>query len=153
MPQRYENLTEVEFLAHQAELAKSAIANSSTQFKEAIKSATDLKAWAHYHPWLSVGVAGAVGFSLAAALKGKKPMPAASVNGSAATKGETSANGAAATAARAGMATPLLAGIFRLAGTVLETTVLTALRTDAFQSQARESAEESRSVPISSKQY
>jgi hypothetical protein len=68
-PTKFENLTEAEFLAHEAELAKSAISTAFNDLKANLARAADVKLWAHHYPWLTMGVAAASGFTLAGVVK------------------------------------------------------------------------------------
>ena len=72
---RYERLTEAEFLAHQAELAKTALQNTLTEFKTNLAHAGDPKLWTHHYPWVSIGLAAATGFTLAAVVNGADTAP------------------------------------------------------------------------------
>jgi hypothetical protein len=69
-PRRYETLTESEYLTHESELAKTAIARTIDELKESVLKAGDVRLWTHHHPWAAVGIAAATGFSLAAAVRG-----------------------------------------------------------------------------------
>jgi hypothetical protein len=62
----YAKLTEAEFLSHEAELAKTAIGNALSEFKTELAKAGDVRLWAHHYPWVTLGVAAATGFTLAA---------------------------------------------------------------------------------------
>ena len=66
---QFENLTEAEFLAHEAELAKSAISIAMNELKANLWRGADVKLWAHHYPWLTLGVAAASGFTLAGIVK------------------------------------------------------------------------------------
>jgi hypothetical protein len=66
----YDNLTEAEFLAHEAELAKTALGNTLGEIKADLAKAGNFKLWAHHYPWLTVGLAAATGFTLAAVAAG-----------------------------------------------------------------------------------
>jgi hypothetical protein len=65
----YDNLTESEFLTHQAELARTAISGALAELKTELSKAGNVKLWTHHYPWVSLGVAAATGFTLAAVVK------------------------------------------------------------------------------------
>jgi hypothetical protein len=66
----YANLSEAEFLAHEAELAKTALSNTLSELKGSFSQAGNIKLWAHHYPWVTVGLAVATGFTLAAVASG-----------------------------------------------------------------------------------
>ncbi len=68
-PQRYETLTESEYLTHEGELAKTAIARTIDELKASLIKAGDVRLWTHHHPWVAIGVGAATGFSLAAVVR------------------------------------------------------------------------------------
>jgi hypothetical protein len=133
-PKAYENLSEAEFLNHQAELAKTAISASLDELKSALKSAADVKLWAHHHPWVSVGVAAATGFTLASMVGGSKsPDRSAHNNVGRSTVDRLNQVGAEDTSSASGS---LLSSLFTLARTALEASLVAAIRTEGMNRAA-----------------
>ena len=69
-PNSYDNLSEAEFLTHEAELAKTALSNTLAELIGSFAQAGNLKLWAHHYPWVTAGLAVATGFALAAVATG-----------------------------------------------------------------------------------
>ncbi len=57
--------SEAEFLAHEAERAQAAIANTLDELKRSIETAVDPVRWAKEHPWAALGIAAVSGFAAA----------------------------------------------------------------------------------------
>jgi hypothetical protein len=137
-PSRYSKLTEAEFLAHEADLAKTAISNALAELKTNVAKAADVKLWAHHYPWLTVGVAAATGFTLATI--------ATSSNGDGReTEGEEETRqrllreaakvpyNSAAVGAKPKLGDSLLGSLFSLARTALEASLVSAIRTEGME--------------------
>ena len=61
-------LSESEFLAQQAEMARTAMMRSLSEIKTRLAQGADPKAWAREFPWITVGAAAVAGFAAAATL-------------------------------------------------------------------------------------
>src|SRR6185312_3350356 len=61
-------LTESEFLAQQAEMARLAMTRSLSEIKTRLAQGADPKAWAKEFPWITVGAAAVAGFVAASTL-------------------------------------------------------------------------------------
>lgn len=57
--------SEAAVIEHEAAQAKAALERSLGKLKASLRTATDVRLWTRYHPWLSVSVAAAAGFVLA----------------------------------------------------------------------------------------
>jgi len=137
----YKNLTEAEFLTHEAGLARSAITATMTELKGSLKNAADLTLWTHHHPWMTVGVAAAAGFTVASAIKGGGGNPLDGLSGVQA--GAAAANGSGDAATGSGQSKSLMGSLFNLARTALEASLVSAIRAEgiarAVQPQPSES--------------
>jgi hypothetical protein len=71
--------SESDFLAAQAAAAKAALASTWTRMQDDLKSTADIPSWARKYPWPVIGIAAAVGFLGATALKSAKKPPQADV--------------------------------------------------------------------------
>ena len=130
----YENLTEAEFLTHEAQLARCAISVTIDDLKGSLKNAADPKLWAHHHPWMSVGVAAAAGFTLASAVKGSSGAGLDSLMG-----GQPAASTTTnpITAAENGQSKSLMGSLFNLARTALEASLISAIRAEGISRAAQ----------------
>jgi hypothetical protein len=124
-------------LAHEADLAKTAIGNALAELKTNIAKAGDIKLWAHHYPWVTLGVAAATGFTLATV--------AASGGDASATEGEEESRqrlvreaaaapyNSAAVGPKPKLGESLLGSLFSLARTALEASLVSAIRADTME--------------------
>jgi ElaB/YqjD/DUF883 family membrane-anchored ribosome-binding protein len=133
---KYDNLTEAEFLAHEADLAKTAMSTAFGELKANLARAADIKLWAHHYPWLTVGVAAASGFTLAGVVRGggqsEDNGPAADRHHEWLLREEAKAplNG---DQAKSKVGESLLGSLFSLARTALEASLVSSIRQQAQQ--------------------
>jgi hypothetical protein len=131
----YSKLTEAEFLAHEADLAKTAIGNALAELKANLAKAGDVKLWAHHYPWVTLGVAAATGFTLAA-VAARGSADASETEGEEESRQRLVREAAAAPySSAAGSTKPklgesLLGSLFSLARTALEASLVSAIRAD-----------------------
>jgi hypothetical protein len=134
----YSKLTEAEILAHEAELAKSAISNVLAELKTNVAKAGDVKLWAHHYPWVTLGVAAATGFTLATVAAGGGA-DTSETEGEEATRQRLVREAAKApyNSADAGtkpkLGESLLGSLFSLARTALEASLVSAIRADTIE--------------------
>jgi ElaB/YqjD/DUF883 family membrane-anchored ribosome-binding protein len=136
--QRYETLTEAEYLTHEAELAKTAIARTLEDLKSGVAKAGDVRLWTHHHPWAAVGVAAATGFSLAALMLGGGRRDANQEEEEARRRHLYEEAAKAPYDDYTSRRSPkvsdtLLGSLFNLARTALEASLLTAIRTEGVE--------------------
>jgi hypothetical protein len=137
-PQRYEKLTESEFLTHEAELAKTAMARTLDELKSGLVKAGDVRLWTQHHPWVALGVAAATGFSLAALLRGggeDRSEPEAVIAARKQLLEEAAKSPYDGHASRPGptVSSSLLGSLFNLARTAIEASLLTAIRAEGVE--------------------
>jgi hypothetical protein len=135
---RYKNLTEAEFLAHEADLAKSAISKVLAELKANAAKAGDVKLWAHHYPWVTLGVAAATGFTLAAVATSGGADVSETEGEEAARQRLVRETAKAPYNSTGGGTKPklgdsLLGSLFSLARTALEASLVSAIRTDAIE--------------------
>jgi hypothetical protein len=134
----YSKLTEAEILAHEADLAKTAIGNVLAELKTNVAKAGDIKLWAHHYPWMTLGVAAATGFTLAT-------VAASSGAEASETEGEEAARqrlvreaakspyNSADIGKKPKLGDSLLGSLFSLARTALEASLVSAIRADTIE--------------------
>jgi hypothetical protein len=146
----YDNLSEAEFLAHEAELAKTALSNTLGEIKADLARAGNIKLWAHHYPWLTAGLAVATGFTLAAVASGGSNSGSSnngSAEGSLAADEEAQRQRLVRETAKAPynslpgnkpkLGDSLLGSLFSLARTALEASLVSAIREQGIQAQSQ----------------
>jgi hypothetical protein len=129
-------------LAHEAQLARTAIDVTLAQLKANLSKAGDIKLWAHHYPWLTVGVAAASGFTLAAITKGGGGAKAGAAVLSDEERqrrlllNETAQASLGRYPDKPNVANSLLGSLFSLARTALEASLVTAIREQGERSVA-----------------
>jgi hypothetical protein len=141
----YAKLTESEFLTHEAELAKTALSNTLRELQGDFAKAGNIKLWAHHYPWVTVGVAVATGFTLAAIAKSGSDATGADIDGSLRASEEAErqrlvretakAPYNSTTAGKPKLGESLLGSLFSLARTALEASLVSAIREQGIQAQ------------------
>jgi len=155
-PNSYDNLTEAEFLAHEAELARTALSNTLGEIKNDLAKAGNIKLWAHHYPWLTVGLAVATGFTLAAVAQGGAGET--TIGEGVAAEEEADRQRLLHETARAPYNTgagskqklgdSLLGSLFSLARTALEASLVSAIREQGIEAQPSAANAPPASVPI-----
>jgi hypothetical protein len=140
----YDNLTEAEFLTHEAELAKTALGNTLDEIKTELAKAGNIKLWAHHYPWMTAGLALATGFTLAAVAKGadsgkaNETIPASEEAERQRLLRETAkAPYNSVTGNTPKLGDSLLGSLFSLARTALEASLVSAIREQGIQAQSQ----------------
>ncbi len=105
------------------------------EMKGSLKNAADLTLWTHHHPWMSVGVAAAGGFTLASMFKGTTSDGLKSMMGGSAAVNANSESSVAA--AENGQTKSLMGSLFNLARTALEATLVSAIRAEGISRAAQ----------------
>jgi hypothetical protein len=126
-----DSMSETEYLAREVAEAKTALKRSVADLKSNAKSSLDLSAWARAYPWPAIGAAAATGFALAAmfASRGKAPnLPTNEVSDAAGSPATTATEGQAKPEPRRSMFASLSPAIFDLAKLIIETVVMSAIR-------------------------
>jgi hypothetical protein len=120
------NLSEQELLAQAAREARIAMTCAWEDAKAGLGEAADLRLWTQQHPWVTLGVAAAAGFTAATGL-----VPSARAQSSAAEGTNGTAPAKAEKAEAAASAEPpssLAAMLFDLAKVAVQTTLMAAIR-------------------------
>jgi hypothetical protein len=140
----YDNLSEAEFLAHEAELAKTALGNTLDEIKTELAKAGNLKLWAHHYPWVTAGLAVATGFTLAAVASGRGSDgadPSLTADEEAERQRLLRETAKAPYNSVAGnkpkLGDSLLGSLFSLARTALEASLVSAIREQGIQAQGQ----------------
>jgi hypothetical protein len=135
-------------LTHEAELAKTAIGNTLAELKTELAKAGDVRLWAHHYPWVTLGVAAATGFTLAAIVNKAATTPE--------TADEKQRSEQIREAAKAPydskrdkskprLGDSLLGSLFSLARTALEASLVSAIRAEGVERVQAEAASSSSS--------
>ena len=131
-------------MAHEAELAKTALSNTLGEIKADLAKAGNVKLWAHHYPWLTVGLAVATGFTLAAVATGGGGKSAGAdepgIAGEEAERQRLLRETARAPYNTVGggkqqLGESLLGSLFSLARTALEASLVSAIREQGIQAQ------------------
>jgi hypothetical protein len=138
----YDNLTEAEFLAHEAELAKTALGNTLDEIKTELAKAGNIKLWAHHYPWLTAGLAVATGFTLAAVASGGGKTDESGVADEEEERQRLLRETARAPyntlpGGKQKLGDSLLGSLFSLARTALEASLVSAIREQGIQAQTQ----------------
>jgi hypothetical protein len=147
----YANLSEAEFLAHEAELAKTALSNSLAELKGSIAQAGNIKLWAHHYPWVAAGLAVATGFTLAAVASGGSTSGDSDESVPASEEAErqrlvremAKAPYNSVPGSKPKLGDSLLGSLFSLARTALEASLVSAIREQGIQAQNQASPDSS----------
>lgn len=139
----YANLSEAEFLAHEAELAKTALSNTLAELKGSFAQAGNIKLWAHHYPWVTAGLAVATGFTLAAVARGGSATGDTDESVPASEEAErqrlvremAKAPYNAVPGSKPKLGDSLLGSLFSLARTALEASLVSAIREQGIQAQ------------------
>ena len=134
----YGKLTEAEILAHEAQLAKTAMSNALAELKTQFGAAGDVKLWAHHYPWLTVGVAAATGFTLATIAKrsdsdGVQTEGEEEVRQRLVREAAKAPYNSALGGSKPKMGESLLGSLFSLARTALEASLIAAIRNEGIE--------------------
>jgi hypothetical protein len=160
-PNSYGNLSEAEFLAHEAQLAKTAIGNALADMKSELAKAVDIKLWTHHYPWLAVGAAAATGFTMAAVVtKGTASTGTPDLDGEAerqqllheTAKAPYNTHSALGGTSRPRLGESLLGSLFSLARTALEASLVSAIRAEGIERGHAEAAAKAASCGIAGAQ-
>jgi len=139
-PDNYGHLSEAEFLAQEAELAKTAIGSALAEMKSELAQAADIKLWTQHYPWLAVGAAAATGFTMAAIVQ-KGSATAAEAPGEAerqrllreTAKAPYNTPSVFPTSSKPKLGDSLLGSLFSLARTALEASLVAAIRAEGIE--------------------
>jgi hypothetical protein len=138
-------------LAHEAELAKTALSNTLAELKGSFAQAGNIKLWAHHYPWVTAGLALATGFTLAAVAAGGSTNGISDDSVPASEESErqrlvremAKAPYNSVPGSKPKLGDSLLGSLFSLARTALEASLVSAIREQGIQAQSQASHQSS----------